>query len=100
VRVHRLRLAVGAAAAALVVPAALLPSTGSAAAAPANLLTNPGLETGSLTGWTCDSGTATAVGSPVHAGKCALGATPTSSDDAQCTQTVSVQPDTSYTLSG
>ena len=95
----RLRLAVGAAAAALVVPAALLLSTGSASAAPTNLLTNPGLESGSLSDWTCDSGTASVVESPVHSGSYALGATPTSSDDAQCTQTVSVQADTTYTLS-
>ena len=36
----------------------------------------------------------------MHSGSHALGATPSSSDDAQCTQTVSVQPNTSYTLSG
>jgi hypothetical protein len=36
----------------------------------------------------------------VHSGSYALAGTPSSSDDAQCTQTVSVQPNTSYTLSG
>lgn len=71
-----------------------------ATAASANLLSNPGFESGSLSGWTCDSGTGAVVSSPVHSGSYALGATPSSSDDAQCAQTVSVQPNTSYTLSG
>jgi hypothetical protein len=97
-RISRFRMAAGAAAAALLVPAALYVSTGAASAAAANLLTDPGFESG-LTGWTCDAGTAAAVTSPVHAGSGALGATPTSSDDAQCTQTVSVQANTTYTLS-
>ena len=64
----RLRLAVGAAAAALVVPAALYLSTGSASAAGSNLLTNPDFASGSLTGWTCDAGTAGVVTSPVYSG--------------------------------
>jgi hypothetical protein len=64
------------------------------------LLAVAGFETGSLSGWSCDAGTATVVSSPVHSGSDALAATPTSSDDAQCTQTVSVLPNTSYTLSG
>jgi hypothetical protein len=96
----RLRLAVGAAAAALIVPAALYLSTGSASAAGGNVLSNADFASGSLSGWTCDSGTAGVVTSPVYPGSSyALGATPTSSDDAQCTQTVSVQANTAYTLS-
>jgi carbohydrate binding protein with CBM4/9 domain len=71
-----------------------------AGAATTNLLTNPGFETGNLSGWTCDAGTASVVTSPVHSGSYALSATPTSSDDAQCTQTVAVQPNTQYSLSG
>jgi hypothetical protein len=70
-----------------------------AEAAGGNLLANPGFETGSLSGWTCDSSTATVVGSPVHSGSYALQATPSSSDDAQCTQQVTVQPNTTYSLS-
>ena len=80
--------------------AAVVFSAAPATAASSNLLSNPGFETGSLSGWSCDAGTASVVSSPVHSGSYALAATPTSSDDAQCTQTVAVQPDTSYTLSG
>jgi hypothetical protein len=90
---------VGAAAAALVVPAALYLSTGAASAAGTNLVSNSGFESGSLSGWTCDSGTASIVSSPAHSGSHALAGTPSSSDDAQCTQTVSVTANTTYTLS-
>jgi hypothetical protein len=78
--------------------AILTGTAGQASAADANLVTNPGFETG-LTGWTCDAGTATTVTSPVHGGTHALSGTPTASDDAQCTQTVSVAPNSAYTLS-
>jgi hypothetical protein len=70
------------------------------AAADSNLLTNPGFETGDLSGWSCDPGTGAVVSSPVHSGSHALAGTPSSSDDAQCTQQVSVQPNSSYSLSG
>jgi chitinase len=71
----------------------------SAQAATTNLLTNPGFESG-LSGWTCSAGSGTTVSSPVHSGSSALQATPGSSDDAQCSQVVSVQPNSSYSLSG
>ena len=90
-------LVLAAGAAGLATTATAAPS---AVAASGNLLANPGFETGDLSGWTCDAGTAAVVGSPVHAGSHALLATPTSSGTAQCTQTVSVQPNTAYTLSG
>ncbi len=64
-----------------------------------NLAANPGFESGTLSGWSCDSGTAKVVTTPVHSGSYALNATPSSSDDAQCAQTVSVQPNSAYTLS-
>jgi len=60
---------------------------------------NPGFETGSLSPWQCDPGTAQVVTSPVHSGSYALEITPTSSDDAQCSQVVAVSPGTTYTLS-
>ena len=82
-----------------VATALVLTSTvGPASAASANLVSDPGFESG-LSGWTCDAGTATTVSTPVHSGNAALAATPSSSDDAQCTQTISVAPNSSYSLS-
>ncbi|MEV6932491.1 glycosyl hydrolase family 18 protein [Dactylosporangium sp. NPDC051485] len=66
----------------------------------ANLLSNPGFESGSLSGWSCTGSGSGAVTSPVHSGSYALNGNATASDNAQCTQTVSVQPNTAYTLSG
>lgn len=70
------------------------------ASAQANLLVNGDFATGSTAGWTCSSGD-TVVTSPVSVGSThALAGTPTNSDDAQCSQVVSVQPSSSYTLTG
>jgi hypothetical protein len=69
-----------------------------AAIAATNLVSNPGFETGSLSGWTCSS-LDSAVGSPVHSGSHALGGAASSSDDAQCSQVIQVQPSSSYALS-
>ena len=69
-----------------------------AATAATNLVSNPGFETGTLSGWTC-SAKDSAVGSPVHSGSYALSGAATSSDDAQCTQVIQVQPNSSYSLS-
>ncbi|MEU6555547.1 glycoside hydrolase family 18 protein [Streptomyces sp. NPDC046915] len=68
-----------------------------ARAADADLARNGGFESG-LDGWACTAGTT--VGSPVHSGSSALQATPAGSDNAQCAQTVSVLPNSKYTLSG
>ena len=67
-------------------------------AATANLLTNGDFETGNLTGWSCST-LDSVVTSPVHAGSYALQGAASSGDDAQCAQTVAVQPNTTYTLS-
>ncbi|MGW6279558.1 chitinase [Kribbella sp. NPDC055071] len=63
----------------------------------ANVLTNPGFESGSLSGWTCSGGSV--VTTPVRSGSYALNGGVTSSDYAQCSQTVAVQPNTAYSLS-
>ncbi|MEV6210780.1 carbohydrate binding domain-containing protein [Kitasatospora sp. NPDC051914] len=76
--------------------AVALPGTAQAA----NLLTNPGFESGTLSGWSCTGGLGSVVNSPVHSGSKALAGAASASDSAQCTQTVSVQPNTTYTLSG
>ena len=63
-----------------------------------NLVANPGFETGSLSGWTCNAGD-TVVGSPVHSGSHALQVTPSSSTTGECDQTINVQANHTYTLS-
>ncbi|MQA27093.1 MAG: chitinase [Micromonosporaceae bacterium] len=70
---------------------------GSVPAYAANLIVNGGFETGSLSGWACTS--ASIVSSPVHSGSHALAGAASGSDNAKCTQTVSVQPNTAYALS-
>lgn len=87
----------------VVVVALTLLGTGAmaqAASAQANLLTNGDFADGGTAGWTCSPGD-TVVASPVYDGASyALAGTPTGSDDAQCSQVVSVQPGSSYTLTG
>ncbi|WP_327432092.1 chitinase [Streptomyces sp. NBC_01236] len=68
-----------------------------ARAADADLARNGGFESG-LDSWTCTA--ASTVNSPVRSGSSALKATPAGSDYAQCSQTVTVKPDSQYTLSG
>lgn len=86
-------------AAALLAGAFALAASVTPASAATNLLTNPGFETGSLSGWSC-SAIDSVTSSPVHSGTHALQGAANNSDNAQCTQTVSVQPSSSYTLSG
>ncbi|MEV6108765.1 glycoside hydrolase family 18 protein [Streptomyces sp. NPDC051940] len=76
----------------------MLSAAGPARAADGEVAVNGGFESG-LSGWSCTAGSGAAVGSPVHAGSGALKATPAGSDNAQCTQTVTVQPNSTYTLS-
>ncbi|MEK9521129.1 chitinase [Streptomyces sp. adm13(2018)] len=70
-----------------------------AQAADAELARNGGFEAG-LDGWTCTAGSGAAVSTPTRSGTKALQATPAGSDNARCSQTVTVKPNSSYTLSG
>ncbi|MGO4431653.1 carbohydrate binding domain-containing protein, partial [Streptomyces sp. MCAF7] len=95
---RRLTRFLSAAAAAVLGAGALVALGGSTAgAADANLVQNSGFESG-LSGWTCSAASGTTVTSPTHGGSSALKATPAGLDNAQCSQTVSVKPDSSYTL--
>ncbi|MGW1463922.1 chitinase [Streptomyces sp. NPDC002308] len=69
-----------------------------ASAADTDLARNGGFESG-LTDWTCSAGSGAVVGTPVHGGTSALKATPAGSDYANCAQTVTVKPGSTYTLS-
>ncbi|MHC3412743.1 carbohydrate binding domain-containing protein, partial [Streptomyces sp. DT17] len=68
-----------------------LVGSGSADAAGTTLVANSGFESG-LSGWSCADGSGAVVSSPAHSGSSALTATPSGLGNAQCTQTVSVQP--------
>ncbi len=95
-RPRTVALAAASAAAALV---AWLGVTATPAAA-AELLVNGGLESGSLSPWSCTGELGSVVTTPGplrDAG--ARGCGVNSSDNAKCTQTVTVVPNTSYTLS-
>ncbi|CAL9464785.1 Exochitinase 1 [Streptomyces sp. enrichment culture] len=71
--------------------------TSGTSAADVNNASNAGFESG-LSGWTCSAGSGTTVSSPVRTGAAALKATPAGQDNARCTQTVAVVPDSTYTL--
>ncbi|MET9266278.1 glycosyl hydrolase family 18 protein [Amycolatopsis sp. NPDC004079] len=71
---------------------------GTSSASAANILANPGFETGSTSGWTC-TGTSSVVSTQAHDGSHSLSAAPSGSDTAQCSQQVTVQPNTAYKLS-
>ncbi|HYW27944.1 MAG TPA: glycosyl hydrolase family 18 protein, partial [Terriglobales bacterium] len=75
------------------------PPTPTPTPATGNLLANPGFESGSLSPWTCSPLDSVVTG-PVHSGSHALAAAANNSDNAQCTQTIAVQPNHSYTLTG
>ncbi|MFI2346724.1 chitinase [Streptomyces sp. NPDC019443] len=76
----------------------LMGATGTAQAADVNVAKNAGFESG-LTNWTCSGGSGATTSSPVHGGASALKATPAGQDNAKCTQTVAVKPNSTYTLS-
>ncbi|MBG7699482.1 glycoside hydrolase family 18 protein [Streptomyces sp. MC1] len=96
-RARRPRSVLAALTAALLAVPGITALSSAARAADADVAVNGGFESG-LTGWTCTAGTT--VTSPVHSGSSALQATPAGSDNAQCSQTVTVQPNAQYTLSG
>ncbi|WP_020392790.1 chitinase [Kribbella catacumbae] len=64
-----------------------------------NLVTNGTFETGTLAGWSCTAGSGAAVSGSARTGTYALQGTPTSNDNARCSQSVSVKPGSTYTLS-
>ncbi|GGP91372.1 chitinase [Streptomyces pseudogriseolus] len=76
-----------------------LAGAGQASAADVNNAKNAGFESG-LSGWTCSANSGSVVSSPVHAGSAALKATPAGQDNARCSQTVSVRPNSTYRLTG
>ncbi|MHA5049152.1 chitinase [Streptomyces sp. SD15] len=86
---------------AAVLTASVLTLTGfatEASAADVNNAKNAGYESG-LGNWTCSASSGTTVSSPVHGGSAALKATPAGQDNARCTQSVAVRPNSTYMLS-
>ncbi|WP_051967556.1 carbohydrate binding domain-containing protein [Kitasatospora mediocidica] len=74
-----------------------------ASAADGNLLADPGFESG-LGPWSCSAGSGSVVSGSVvsggaHSGSYALQGAVTASGTAQCSQSVAVQPNTTYALS-
>ncbi|MFJ9730019.1 chitinase [Streptomyces sp. NPDC101171] len=97
-RRRRTRVGTWSAATALALAAAGL-AAAPASAADVNNARNAGFESG-LGNWTCTTASGTTVSSPVHSGAAALKATPAGQDNAQCTQSVAVKPNSTYSLSG
>ncbi|WP_405397416.1 chitinase [Streptomyces microflavus] len=84
-----------------VIAAGALTVTGlvsTAQAADVNNAKNAGFESG-LANWACSAGSGAAVSTPVRSGTSALKATPAGQDNAKCTQTVAVKPNSTYALS-
>jgi hypothetical protein len=92
-RIRVVLVTVAAAATALAAIVATMPG----ASAATNALTNPGFETGNLSGWTCDASDSVVTGH-AHSGTYALSGA-AGNDTAQCAQTLTLVPNTAYTLS-
>ncbi|MGW7271776.1 chitinase [Streptomyces sp. NPDC054864] len=96
-------IAVGAAAA-LAVTGLAVPAQSADAkaaeveAADVNVAKNAGFES-DLSNWTCTASSGAIVASPVHGGAKALKATPSGQGNAECSQIVSVKPNSTYKLS-
>ena len=71
----------------------------SSTAPPSSSLVNGGFETGSLSPWVCQAGD-TVVTDPVHSGTHAAEISATNSQTGECDQTITLSPNTTYTLSG
>ncbi|MFJ9031244.1 chitinase [Streptomyces sp. NPDC102274] len=89
---------VAALAAAVLTAGGLVAAAQTAQAADADIARNGGFESG-LTGWSCTAGSGAVVTTPVHGGVGALKGTPAGNDNAKCSQTLTVKPDSAYTLS-
>ncbi|MCQ4040638.1 carbohydrate binding domain-containing protein [Streptantibioticus rubrisoli] len=62
-------------------------------------IVNGGFESGGTSPWTCQPG-GTVVSSPVHSGNHALQVAPTASQTGECDQSLTLSPNTAYTLTG
>jgi len=94
------RLVAGGTAWAVAAAGAVALTFGLASSATAGeFLTNGGFESGSLGPWSCTGGTGSVVTGQAHSGSYALAGAASASDSAQCSQTVTVTPNTAYTLS-
>ncbi|MFC5884759.1 glycosyl hydrolase family 18 protein [Kitasatospora sp. CM 4170] len=69
------------------------------AASAGEFLVNGGFESGALNPWSCGAAGSVVTGQ-AHGGGHALAGAASAGDNAQCTQTVTVAPNTTYTLSG
>ncbi|MFG2822941.1 chitinase [Kitasatospora sp. NPDC048365] len=99
-RTPRKRLVAAGTAWAVAAAGAVALSFGLAPAASAGeFLVNGGFESGQLGPWSCTGSTGSVVTGQAHTGTYALAGAASASDSAQCTQTVTVAPNTTYTLS-
>ncbi|MCX5611902.1 glycoside hydrolase family 18 protein [Streptomyces sp. NBC_00047] len=73
------------------------PAAADGASTDIDAVRNGGFEAG-LDGWSCSAGSGAVVATPAHSGSSALRATPAGQDNARCAQTVTVKPDSAYTL--
>ncbi|MEV7006880.1 glycosyl hydrolase family 18 protein [Streptosporangium sp. NPDC051022] len=64
---------------------------------PGGTVANPGFESGGLSPWTCQSGSAV-TGTPAHSGTHSLQVAATGSQTGECSQSVTLAPNRSYTL--
>ncbi|GHH70683.1 hypothetical protein GCM10018781_30840 [Kitasatospora indigofera] len=69
------------------------------AASAGEFLTNGGFESNALAPWSCAAGTGSVVTGQARTGSYALAGAASASSSAQCSQTVTVAPNTTYTLS-